>query len=126
MAENIIVSETDALEFIETVSAESTPVLIYADPPYLVKSEDLYLNRHSWAGHERLSEILLKNRHPWVLTYDFDDRVRRLYSSNRCLVYSISHTAQSQKVGSELMLFSRGLRVKDLSVSSRRQGVWLD
>ena len=126
MAENITVSETDALEFIETVSSESTPVLIYADPPYLVKSEDLYLNRHSWAGHERLSEILLKNRHPWVLTYDFDDRVRQLYSSNRCLVYSISHTAQSQKVGSELMLFSRGLRVKDLSVSSRRQGVWLD
>lgn len=126
MAENITVSETDALEFIEVVSSESEPVLIYADPPYLVKSEDLYLNRHSWAGHERLSEILLKSRHPWVLTYDFDDRVRQLYASNRCLVYNICHTAQSQKVGSELMLFSRGLRVKDLSVSSRRQGEWLD
>jgi DNA adenine methylase len=126
MAENIVVAETDALEFIETVACEPGPVLIYADPPYLVKSEDLYLNRHSWEGHEKLARILSASRHPWVLTYDFDDRVRQLYSSNRCLVYNISHTAQTQKVGSELMLFSRSLRVRDLYVSSRRQGAWLN
>jgi DNA adenine methylase len=125
MAERITVVEGDALQFLSHISAVKEPVLLYADPPYLVKSEDLYLNRHSWQDHEKLAKILLDNRHPWVLTYDFDERVRCLYPSNRCLRYSIAHTAQAQKVGSELMLFSRGLRVKDLAVSSSRKAAWL-
>lgn len=125
MAEHIIVTERDALDFIVDVSSQKEPVLFYADPPYLTKGEDLYMNAHSWRDHERLSSTLLNSRHPWILTYDFDERVRSLYPSNRCLKYSISHTAQSQRVGYELMLFSRGLRVGDLAVSSKRKGAWL-
>ena len=125
MASRISVSELDALDFIAGIASYETPVLLYADPPYLVKSEDLYMNLHSWADHERLAQILKSCRHPWILTYDFDDRVRRLYPSNRCLRYSISHTAQTQRVGNELMFFSGGLRVGDAVVSSSRKGTWL-
>lgn len=125
LADRVTVSERDALEFISDLSSYGSPVLLYADPPYLVKSEDLYMNRHSWEGHERLASILLGSPHPWILTYDSDERIRGLYPKNRCLQYTISHTAQSQRVGSELMLFSRGLRVGDVIVSSNRSGTWL-
>ena len=125
LASRISVSEQHALRFVSTVSRRSSPVLLYADPPYLVKGEELYMSTHSWDDHEKLSETLLGNRHPWILTYDYDERVRRLYPMNRCLAYDISHTAQTQKVGREFMLFSRGLKVGDVVVSSNRKGTWL-
>ena len=83
------------------------------------------MSSHSWEDHEKLAKILSKSRHPWILTYDFDQRVRGLYPSNRCLEYGISHTAQSQKIGRELMLFSRELRIDDLIIASNRKGAWV-
>lgn len=121
----ISVTEKHALDFLATVSRRVKPVLLYADPPYLVKGEDLYMCQHSWDNHEKLAMVLLKTRHPWILTYDYDERVRNLYPSNRCLGYDISHTAQSQKIGREFMVFSRGLRVGDTAVSSHRKGKWV-
>ncbi len=125
MAAHIGVSEKDALEFLKIVSRKKDPVLLYADPPYLVKGEELYMIAHSWEGHKKLATVLTDTRHPWILTYDRDDRIRNLYPSNRCLEYSISHTAQSQRVGHEFMLFSRGLKVEDVAVASNRKGTWL-
>jgi DNA adenine methylase len=125
LAARISVTEKPALEFVTTISRRTNPVLVYADPPYLVNGEELYMRTHSWEDHERLAKVLLKTRHPWILTYDFDERVRNLYPSNRCLEYRISHTAQSQKVGREFMLFSRGLKVGDVAVASSRKGRWL-
>jgi len=125
LAARISVTEKHALDFVATVSRRVKPVLLYADPPYLVKGEDLYMSAHSWEDHEKLANVLLKTRHPWILTYDFDERVRNLYPSNRCLGYGISHTAQLQKVGREFMLFSRGLKVGDRAVASNRKGTWI-
>ncbi|MGH3793375.1 MAG: DNA adenine methylase [Pseudonocardiaceae bacterium] len=125
MSPRIAVTEKSALDFVHTVSRRAKPVLFYVDPPYLVKGEKLYMSSHSWVDHLKLARILSRSRHPWILTYDFDQRVRDLYPSNRCIEYKISHTAQSRKVGRELMLFSRGLRVDDLVVSSGREGVWV-
>lgn len=125
LAAQISVTQKHALEFVAGVSENADPVLLYVDPPYLVKGEDLYMNTHSWEDHERLAQILLDIHHPWILTYDSNERVRNLYPSNRCLWYSISHTAQTQRVGREYMFFSRSLRVGDVAVSSNRKGTWL-
>jgi DNA adenine methylase len=125
MAARISVSQRPALDFFATIPHRANPVLLYVDPPYLMKGEDLYMSAHSWEDHERLAGALLGTRHPWILTYDLDQRVRNLYPANRCLEYSISHTAQSQRVGRELMLFSRGLKVSDVEVASYRKGSWL-
>lgn len=125
LATRISVTQKHALDFLKSTCRRSGPVLLYADPPYLVKGEELYMSTHSWEDHERLSLILLNTRHPWILTYDSDERVRNLYPANRCLEYNISHTAQSQRVGTEFMLFSRGLKVGDVFVASNRKGTWL-
>lgn len=126
LAGGIEVSQTHALDFLARIRRRRTPTLIYADPPYLVPGEELYLSAHSWQDHQKLSTALCSMRHPWVLTYDTDDRVRELYPQNRCLSYSIKHTAQSQKIGREYMLFSRGLNVCDQVVVSGRSGTWME
>ena len=125
LASQITVSAKPALDFVRSLKRRPEPVFLYVDPPYLVQGDELYMSAHSWDDHEKLADVLNECRHPWVLTYDVDERVRNLYPANRCLQYSISHTAQTQRVGRELMLFSRGLRVDDVAVSSNRQGTWL-
>lgn len=125
MGECISVSQKNALEFIRNLSRRKSAIFMYVDPPYMAQGEELYMREHSWADHESLSAILREARHPWLLTYDTDERVRSLYPSNRCLSYQLSHTAQRQRVGREVMLFSRGLRVPDLWVTSRRVGEWV-
>ncbi|MEU0552044.1 DNA adenine methylase [Micromonospora sp. NPDC005979] len=125
LASRITVSQKPALDFIASCSRRRASTLLYVDPPYLVKGEELYMSSHSWEDHEKVASALTKTRQPWILTYDVDERVRNLYPLHRCLRYSISHTAQTQKVGREFMLFSHGLRVDDLSVSSNRVGAWV-
>ncbi|MER6950253.1 DNA adenine methylase [Nonomuraea sp. NPDC000554] len=124
MGSRIKVSQKPALDFLAVVGRRKLPILLYVDPPYLVKGEELYMSSHSWRDHEELARMLLKIRHPWILTYDYDQRIRELYPSSRCLRYSISHTAHDQKVGYEFMLFSEDLRVNDVTVASNRKGAW--
>ncbi|MGI5285799.1 DNA adenine methylase [Nonomuraea polychroma] len=126
MAPQIVVTQKSALGFLATLSRRKRPVFLYVDPPYLTQGDELYMSSHSWPEHEQLAAALVKISHPWILTYDVDNRIRSLYPDNSCLQYSISHTAQTQKVGTEYMLFSGALKIGDIAVASNREGAWVD
>jgi DNA adenine methylase len=124
LASHVSVREERAIALIRTLNRRKNPALLYVDPPYVVPGEELYMTDHSWHEHQQLAQILAKSPHPWILTYDADDRTRGLYRDFRCLGFGISHTAQVQKVGREFMFFSRGLRVPDLHIVGH-EGVWI-
>jgi len=124
LAPQVDVRKERAIELICTLNRRKRPVLLYVDPPYVVPGEELYMTDHSWSEHQKLEQVLTGSPHPWILTYDADDRTRELYRDFRCLRFGISHTAQVQKVGREFMFFSRGLRVPDRQVM-RDEGVWI-
>jgi DNA adenine methylase len=125
LASKISVTQKPALEFLSSVVRRRNPVLLYVDPPYLGKGDDLYMSDNSWSDQEQLAVSLKRIRHPWILTYDFDPHIRTIYPATRCLEYSISHTAQKQRVGQEFMLFSDGLQVEDMAVAAGRRGTWV-
>jgi DNA adenine methylase len=54
--------------------------LIYLDPPYFKKGNDLYQFGFSVADHERLSKLLRETEHSWVLSYDDCEEIRDFYS----------------------------------------------
>lgn len=124
LASQVNVREERAIELIRTLNRRKNPVLLYVDPPYVVPGEELYMTDHSWREHQQLAQVLTRSSHPWILTYDADDRTRALYQDFRCLSFGISHTAQVQKVGREFMFFSRGLRVPDRHIVGH-EGVWI-
>lgn len=124
LARQVDVRQERAIELIRSLNRRKKPVLLYVDPPYVVAGDGLYMTDHSWAEHHRLAQVLTKSPHPWILTYDADERTRELYRDFRCLRFGISHTAQVQKVGREFMFFSRGLRVPDRHVM-RTEGTWV-
>lgn len=124
LATQVLIREQRAIELIRTLNRRTKPVLLYVDPPYVIQGEELYMTEHSWPEHRRLEQTLTKSPHPWILTYDADDRTRELYRDFRCLRFGISHTAHVQKVGREFMFFSRRLHIPDRHVM-RDEGEWV-
>jgi DNA adenine methylase len=108
----VTVLQEDGLDVIEAHGGAKH--FIYADPPYLDRGSDLYLNTLTWADHERLARMLTSSRARWMVTYNHDDRVHHLYPRQRRAAFSIAHTAAHPHVGRELAVFSSLLEVSDL------------
>jgi DNA adenine methylase len=88
---------------------------VYADPPYLVRGSDLYLDTLTWPDHQRLARLLTKSAGRWMVTYDQDERVEALYPQLRRAEFAIAHTAAKPHVGKELAVFSDAVQIEDLS-----------
>jgi DNA adenine methylase len=114
-ASRVTVCEEDGVAFLERHLGHDD-VFVYADPPYLVQGDDLYMDTFTWADHQRLSELLKGHDDGWFLTYDADPRIiGELYVGMRCALFSTSHTAAVQHVGSEYAVFAPELVVPSLT-----------
>jgi len=87
---------------------------VYADPPYLQRGSDLYLNALTWEDHQRLAKALRSARSRWMVTYDDDPRVHELYPTQRRAAFSIAHTAAEPYVGRELAVFGNAVDLDGL------------
>ena len=90
--------------------------LIYLDPPYYQKGQDLYLNFYESSDHAKLASVLkqLPSRARWMLSYDEHPAIAKLYRRFKGFAYSLNYTAQQRMRGTELIYFSRGLRIPPL------------
>jgi DNA adenine methylase len=84
---------------------------LYLDPPYVANGSTLYENAYALDDHEHVAAIVQGIRRPWVVTYDYDPMLLRLYRGRRRIVYSLSYHAQTRYRGSEIMFFSDDLDV---------------
>jgi DNA adenine methylase len=124
-ASRVEVRESDALDLLSEVMTD-VETFAYADPPYVVQGDDLYLDTLRWEDHERLATILRGSRN-WFLTYDADDRVLDLYRGLRCVSFGIAHTAATQHIGREFGVFADGIEVPSLdSLGREGDAIWLD
>ena len=125
MREHIIVSELDGLVFLNSLQDLGNDLFVYADPPYIVQGDGLYLHAFDEMAHIELANKLRSIQSPWLLTYDDDPKITEvLYRDGRCATFEIAHTAHKQHIGSEAMIFSTGLELPDLEVTSGRQAQW--
>lgn len=113
-AENISVHNEDAFALLER-SGDFLPSnsLVYLDPPYYVKGQELYRNYYEHDDHDRLAGLLCdpKCSFHWLVSYDGVDEIRQMYRMVRSKNYNLNYTAQSRYVGSEIMFFSRELNL---------------
>ena len=89
---------------------------IFIDPPYIEKGNLLYLNHYKKDDHENLADFLKVSTLDWIMTYDDNSYVRRLYSEQQVKGFTISHTAYSRKKGKEVLI-SPGVIKGRVSVS---------
>ncbi|SCF33869.1 DNA adenine methylase [Micromonospora mirobrigensis] len=120
------IREQDGISLCETFSASDRTVFLNVDPPYLGQGDELYMNTLQWEDHVRLAKVLEEGPPYWVMTYGIDQRVPDvLYPTYPCAIFSISHTAYSQRVGREYLVISKNMRLSDLSGIGSRTGEWL-
>lgn len=97
---------------------------IYADPPYLQRGSDLYLNAMTWQDHEALASALTGSRARWMVTYDHDERVHQLYWKQRRARFYMAHTAAQPHVGMEIAVFGNAVQLASLT-GLGREGVFV-
>jgi DNA adenine methylase len=118
-SERIQVFNLDALDFLKKVVSRNQKVsktLVYLDPPYYVKGADLYLNHYQYDDHKKVKEYLEKKRRfKWILSYDNVKPIRKLYKDMNQLSFNVVYTANSPKVGNELLIYNNSLKIPEKS-----------
>jgi DNA adenine methylase len=124
--QRVRITQLDAREFLDELSASGSQALAYVDPPYLVQGDGLYMDSLSAGDHADLADHLRASSLPWLLTYDAHERVTtELYAGLRTVQFNIAHTAQVQHVGSEYAVFSDGLDLPAMDLIPRGQARWV-
>jgi DNA adenine methylase len=108
----IHLSNKDAVLFMRQI-APSLPndCFFCIDPPYFKKGSSLYTNFYGPNEHDSVAEAVLGLRQPWVVTYDYADEIRRLYSKRRQFSFQLNYSVQTKRIGSELLIASPRLRL---------------
>jgi len=73
-------NKCSCLDFESMIIDEDCRAIIYLDPPYYVKGNELYQYSFSVEDHQRLSNLLKHTSHKWVLSYDDCPFIKELYS----------------------------------------------
>jgi len=117
MKDRIHLTRQDALRFLKVGIAKwPAKTLIYLDPPYYVKGRDLYYDFYEPKDHESVAEFVRTHikKQRWVVSYDNEPAIRKLYKDAPHIVYDIGYSARLSKQGSEVMFFGDGLKVPSL------------
>lgn len=85
--------------------------LFCIDPPYFNKGSSLYTSWYAPEDHSDVADAVLKLRHPWIVTYDDATKIREIYRRRRQFVFDIRYSVETKRVGTELLIASKGLRL---------------
>lgn len=113
-------NECTNLDFSEVISPSAPEALIYLDPPYYVKGNELYQHGFTEMDHRRLACALETSRHTWLLSYDDCPEIRDMYSWSAFHSLNVKYSITATKKGTkrlstekpELLIYPRD---KDLS-----------
>jgi DNA adenine methylase len=108
----------DAIDLIDKIqlTATNTGTIFYFDPPYYLKADQLYMNHYMDEHHKGVSDKIksINNVH-WIVSYDDNINIEKLYSNLPTKKYSFNHSAGISKSGKEIMFFSHNLKQPDVA-----------
>lgn len=113
-ADRIHLTHLDALDFLVRCKGTLPPnSMLFVDPPYFRKGPELYTNFYKAADHSKLAAKVLSVDWPWIVTYDDAPEIRALYRDRRQYGFGITYSLNEKRVGAELLVASKGLRVPE-------------
>ena len=92
------------LDFSNVIEDNSCKALIYLDPPYYVKGNELYQFGFTNEDHERLMLSLKKTNHLWLLSYDDCPEIRNLYSWAKIEDLNVKYSIAGSTTKKELLI----------------------
>lgn len=106
----IHLTKDDALYFLRSHTYPRLS-LKYLDPPYYRAGKHLYLNGYEPEDHVEVSRYIRGLKSPWVVSYDDNRGIRKLYEAAKSRRIDLLHTARSARIGREVLFFAQGLRI---------------
>lgn len=109
--ESIILSNMDAVDFIDEFIKSEKNSFTFFDPPYFEKGPSLYTNFYTKMDHVNLSKKIQNDllEYKWIVTYDHNQTIKNIYSSLDYIEYYLRYSAQNKTQGIEYMFFSKKL-----------------
>jgi DNA adenine methylase len=108
MRDKIHISCRDAVAFLKAILPRGRTrrrVFAYLDPPYVNKGQRLYLNAYEAKDHAILAEYMLAQRAlPWIMSYDDNSLVRKLYLECKQAILPIQYSLQEKRTADELII----------------------
>jgi DNA adenine methylase len=118
--EQISMHQLDAVQFLRTVVTRSSPrTLVNLDPPYFGKGRDLYSNYYQRSDHAVLADAVHEIDRPWMVTYDDTREIRELYRRYPMYSSDLNYSAQTKRVGTELLVLAPSLEAPRAVLDSR-------
>jgi DNA adenine methylase len=109
---SIHLTNLDAAVFLDTeVPKMGAKSLIYLDPPYYNKGQELYENAYTPEAHAAVADKVIALQKRWLVSYDDTPEIIDLYKDYRPLQYGLTYSAQERRKGGEVMFFSNDLIV---------------
>lgn len=95
----------DAASFVNTiVPSTSEYTLVNLDPPYYGKGPELYTNFYQHADHAALAQAVGNIDRLWMVTYDDTPQIRQLYQQYPSYSNNLNYSAQTKRIGVELLV----------------------
>jgi DNA adenine methylase len=114
--DRIKVSNLDAIAFLSSLRPRlDSKSLVYLDPPYYVKGRGLYANFYTDQDHRDVHAYVTAMKTPWIVSYDDVNFIRALYGDASQVAYSLKYAMINGTSGGEVMYFSPGLIIPDVS-----------
>lgn len=101
----------DAIALMDKSETLPKHTFFYIDPPYFNKGSSLYTSFYDSAEHREVADAIMRLAHPWILTYDNVNEIRKLYKNRRQFVFDIKYSVQIKRTGTEILIASKGLRL---------------
>jgi DNA adenine methylase len=106
----IHISKEDAATLIRQVVPNlPAQTLVYLDPPYYVKGQDLYDNFYHHDNHAEIASLVASIPQYWLVSYDDVLQINKLYDAYQKRTYSLNYSAATRQKGTEVMIFCERL-----------------
>lgn len=105
LGRRIKVTNLDASKILSAKS-RTKKRLIYCDPPYYLKGQQLYTNYYRDEDHKAISKKILALDVPWLVTYDEHPDIMSLYERASGLRFQLHYSTHNERPkATELMFY---------------------
>ena len=103
----------DVNSFIKNyVSLYEENALIYFDPPYFRKGQQLYMNFFNYKDHVRIEQEIREHVNcDWIITYDYEPQIEEIYHNYNLRLYDLNYSVSTKRKANELMIFKDGILI---------------
>jgi DNA adenine methylase len=91
-------------DFESIVTENGHKSFIYLDPPYYEKGPELYQYAFEDADHVRLSANLRQTSHVWLVSYDDNPRIRKLYDFADIVEVPLNYSVRGATSKTEILI----------------------